>query len=92
MLAMFWVWVNIALADGFGDALSAYDAGDYDAALRLLRPLAERGHADAQFRLGTMFDNGLGVPVDPTQAEYWYNQACPRPATIPGMDPNELQR
>jgi hypothetical protein len=33
-----------------------------------------------------MFDNGLGVPKDPAQAEYWYNKACPVPVDGPEQD------
>jgi len=83
---LFAVYGNIAVADGFATAVRAYAARDYETALQILLPLAEQGHADAQFRLGMMFDNGLGVPEDPAQAEYWYNQACPLPAADPGPD------
>jgi hypothetical protein len=38
-----------AVANPFNDGVAAYDRGDYVTALRLLRPLADRGDADAQF-------------------------------------------
>lgn len=85
-LGLFAVLGNIAVADGFEAAVRAYAAGDYDTALQILLPLAEQGHVDAQFRLGMMFDNGLGVAKDPAQAEYWYNKACPAPAIGPARD------
>ncbi len=68
-----------ARADPMEAAIEAYESGDYETALEILRPLAEQGHPDAQFRLGTMFDNGLGLPKDAVKAEYWYNKACPLP-------------
>ncbi len=74
---------NIAVADMFATAVRAYASGDYETALQILLPLAEQGHPDAQFRLGMMFDNGLGLPKDPVEAEYWYNKACPVPVTDP---------
>lgn len=46
--------------------------GDFQAALREFRLLANRGHADAQFNLGSMYYNGTGVPKDLTQAAKWY--------------------
>ena len=81
LLSLGW---GFAFADTFETAVRAYTTGDYGTALRIIRPLAEQGHPGAQFRLGMMFDNGLGVPKDPVQAEYWYNQFCPVPRTEPG--------
>ena len=39
----------------FKKGLAAYDSGDYATALREWTPLAEQGHADAQFYLGVMY-------------------------------------
>ncbi len=58
------------------DADAAYDRGDYETALRLLRPLAEQGDAQAQNNLGVMHGNGLGVPQDYVQALMWWNLAA----------------
>jgi hypothetical protein len=46
------VMASAAVAGQFEDATAAYDRGDYATALRLLRPLAEQGDADAQTNLG----------------------------------------
>ena len=46
--------VRSAWAD-FDDGRAAYIAGDYAAALRERRPLAERGNAEAQYNLGQMY-------------------------------------
>ena len=43
------------------DAGAAYDKGDYATALRLLRPLAEQGNAQAQTSVGAMYAKGKGV-------------------------------
>ncbi len=56
--------------------MAAYDRGDYATALREWRPLAEQGHADAQFKLGVMYFNGRGVPQDYAQAHKWFNFAA----------------
>ena len=54
-----------AVAAGpFEDATAAYTKGDYATALRLIRPLAARGDANAQRLLGDMYANELGVPKD----------------------------
>ncbi len=59
-----------------GDA--AYQRGDYATAIRELRPLAEQGHATAQYNLGSMYYSGRGVPQDDAQAHMWYNLAASR--------------
>ncbi len=64
-------------ADDYEAGERAVASGDYDNALKILRPLAEQGHQAAQFQLGIMYDNGLGVYQDDATAEYWYDQACP---------------
>ena len=63
-------------------AEEAYNSGDYATALRLWRPLAERGHADAQYSLGVMYSQGRGVPQDYVQAHMWFNLAASR--LLPG--------
>ena len=64
-----------ANAGPFEDAQVASDRGDHATALRLWRPLADQGHAGAQFHLGAMFANGRGVPQDDVQAHKWFNMA-----------------
>jgi len=58
------------------DGKTAAQRGDSATALRLWMPLAEQGVAAAQFNLGFMYDNGLGVPPDYAQAMQWYRQAA----------------
>jgi protein-disulfide isomerase len=54
----------------------AYEQGDYSAALKELRPLAEQGNAEAQALLGLMYNLGRGVPLDSRQALKWYKAAA----------------
>ncbi|MFQ5619315.1 MAG: tetratricopeptide repeat protein [Rhodospirillales bacterium] len=61
---------------GFSEGVAAYKRGDYAAALRELRPLAERGDAKAQYGLGVMYTKGLGVPQDDAKALQWYRRAA----------------
>ena len=42
----------------------AYDRADYKIALRIIRPLAERGEAVYQCNLGSLYTNGAGVRQD----------------------------
>ena len=58
------------------DGEAAYHNGDYNAALRLWRPLADHGNAAAQFNLGVMYNNGRGVPRDYARAYMWFSLAA----------------
>ncbi len=62
------------LAGPYEDADAAYYKGDYTTALRLYRPLADKGNVDAQHNLGFMYENGRGVPQDYVQAVAWYRK------------------
>ena len=55
------------------DANAAIKRRDYATAVRLIRPLAEQGDANAQYNLGVFYDNGLGVPQDKVRAYMWFN-------------------
>ena len=65
-----------AFGQDFDAGLAAANAGDYAAALREWRPLAEQGDANAQSALGVMYDNGPGVARDDAEAVRWYRLAA----------------
>ncbi|WP_439815771.1 tetratricopeptide repeat protein [Zavarzinia sp. CC-PAN008] len=54
----------------------AYDNGDFTTAMTVMMPLARNGDASAQFDVGTMYDFGLGVAADRTEAARWYRRAA----------------
>lgn len=56
--------------------IRAFSKGNYTLALELLLPLAEAGNAKAQCYLGSMYQGGLGVPVDGQQAVKWFLRAA----------------
>ncbi len=61
---------------GFKEGWVAYWRGDYAMALREWRPLAEQGVAEAQYKLGDMYHNAIGVPHDYAKALQWYRKAA----------------
>ena len=67
---------SIVCAGPLEDGLAAAQRGDYATALRLWRPLADRGNASAQHNLGVMYSNGHGVPQDYIEAVKWYRKAA----------------
>jgi TPR repeat protein len=69
-------FAGAARAGPFKDGEAAYQSGDYETAVRLWRPLADRGDAGAQSNLGEMYANGRGVPQDYAQAVVWFRKAA----------------
>ena len=59
-------------------ARKAYESADYGVALRLLRPLVEKGDRDAQFLMGQMYFFGLGVERNDAQAAQLYSAPADR--------------
>jgi uncharacterized protein len=62
---------------GIGGLLKRPDlaASAYKKAHELLLPLAHAGNAEAQYNLGCMYSQGLGVLPDYAQAVAWYRRA-----------------
>jgi uncharacterized protein len=58
------------------DATAAIRKGDYATAHRILRPLADRGDALAEFNLWQMYARGLGVQRDYAEAAAWLRKAA----------------
>lgn len=60
----------------FNEALRAYQYGDYGDAVRRFIPLADEGDPDAQYYVGFMYAQGLGVAQDYGAAAQWYERAA----------------
>src|SRR5436190_14425844 len=65
-----------AVAGPLEDARAARDRGDDATALRLIRPLADQGNADAQYILGIIYFAGQGVPKNGAEAAKWFRLAA----------------
>ncbi len=61
---------------GLDEGVVAAKRGDYATAISWLRPLAELGHARAQYNLGIMYYSGQGVPQDSAEALQWWRKAA----------------
>jgi uncharacterized protein len=57
---------------------AAYEKGNYESALKLLRPLAENGDARAQSTVGLLYYRGRGVQKDDAEALKWFRLAADR--------------
>ncbi len=69
---------GVTLPEGtdFEIGVNAWGRGKYETAIKEFRPLAEKGHTEAQFHLGIMYSQGLGVPKDYVQAYMWHTLAA----------------
>jgi hypothetical protein len=60
----------------FATGKQAYERGDFEAAAREWREAADKGDVDSQYMLGTLYENGRGVPRDFREALKWEWQAA----------------
>ena len=56
--------------------LDYYEAENYIEAIKIWKPLAEQGYAEAQSRLGICYDTGTGVAQDYYAAVSWFKKAA----------------
>ncbi len=52
------------------------EAGQTEQAIEVWRPLAKSGNVDAQFGLGVIYNDAMGVPQDYIEANYWFLRAA----------------
>jgi TPR repeat protein len=62
--------------EDFRAGLSAFNRGDFAAAMRLWRSLADNNDARSQAGIGFMYHRGLGVKTDDVQAAFWLRKAA----------------
>jgi len=65
-----------AAAGPLEDANDAYREKAYAKAAELVRPLAEKGDAEAQYFLGTLYIEGTGVEQSDATAFLWFQRAA----------------
>jgi TPR repeat protein len=58
------------------EAHKAFAAEDYEKVFQLVFPLATSGNDHAQYTLGYLYYNGLGVEKSETQAMNWIQRAA----------------
>jgi hypothetical protein len=65
-----------ANAGAYEDGLAAYNLRDYQSAARLYGLAATQGNAYAQYNLGLMYANGVGIAKDYIRADMWLTLAA----------------
>jgi len=64
------------IEDAYRRGLQALKVKEYAEAEKGIRQAALGGMSMAQFSLGTLYENGFGLPKDGIQACYWYRVAA----------------
>lgn len=67
---------NICLAVTLEKAIEAYEFEEYVNAFKWLKPWANDGDPDAQYRLGLLYEKGNGVDLNTRLALKWYRLAA----------------
>jgi TPR repeat protein len=65
-----------ARADSWKEATAAFAHKEYAKAMKLFKPLAEKGNALAQYNIALMHKMGLGVPKSEKEARKWARLAA----------------
>ena len=77
LFALFLLTLSVGLPAGpLDEGLVAFQAGNYQQAFELWKPLAESGDAKAQYNIGLLFMNGLGVEKNPVYARELFRAAA----------------
>jgi len=66
----------LAEEDPFDKAIHAYGCADYPKAFAMITPLAESGHALAQYQMALMLEQGQGTAANLAEAYKWYGKAA----------------
>lgn len=63
-------------ASNYNEGFIAAETGNYQSALQQWGPLAEKGHAIAQFNLALLYHSGSGISMDEKKALEWYEKSA----------------
>ena len=76
MATTMFLYSNIIKADTLEEGIAEHNKGNHAHALKLLKPIAEKGDVIAQGLLGQMYLRGQGVTKDYQQAFKWNQLAA----------------
>ncbi len=74
--ALTWTSALVAHAESPDPFNTVYARSDYASTYVTVKTQADEGSPSAQFELGRMFENGMGVARDHQQAVFWYGKAA----------------
>ncbi len=62
------LFLNIVFANSFDDAMKAYKNGEYKKAIEFFGKAANQGYSMAQYNLGVMYYEGIGLKQNKNEA------------------------
>lgn len=65
-----------ASAQDYAAGLRCYEFNDFSCAMNHWMPLAQGGMTRAQYRVGSFYAEGTGVPIDKAEAYKWFSIAA----------------
>jgi uncharacterized protein len=66
----------------FKAGIAAYQANDLSLAYKAFLAAAKEGHADSQFNVASMYEQGIGVGKDEKEAVVWYGKAASQGSAV----------
>lgn len=66
----------LASDSDFHAGVTAFNAGNYEKARRIIAPLAVKGDGEAQLYMGRMVKDALGGPGNASDAKLWFHRAA----------------
>lgn len=69
-------YISTLQAGPLDQGVSAFNAGDYNKALKYWQPLAKNNHPDALYNIGLLYMKGHGVEQNYIQAKEYFKQAA----------------
>jgi TPR repeat protein len=72
LVSLLTLYCHAVKAATFEEAMALYASGQFEQAVQVFLPLAEKGNAAAQDNLGQMYQQGEGVVQDYQTAIKWY--------------------
>ena len=81
LIILFTLTSNVVWSADFNKGWEAFNSGDYATAFLEWVPLANQGNTTAQYNLGYMYSEGLGVPENDKTAVKWYTLAAEQGAS-----------
>lgn len=67
---------NISAVANFEAGIAAYQANDLPLAYKEFLAASSKGHADSQYNLGLMYEQGIGVGKDEKESVVWYGKSA----------------
>lgn len=75
--------IGLLASQDYAEGMKYYDTKQYDKAFHIILKVSKEGvNKAAQYRLGEMYEKGLGTKVDYKESAHWYKKAASKYAYV----------